>query len=104
MEKSKLQTTERKKLSYEELEKVCGQLSAQAQQLKNQNQQLINAVRSANLENLYKRLDYLFKVIEENATNKYLSEEFKEQCGSEIELLMAGPNSAEDKEDNKEEK
>lgn len=98
------QTTERKKLSYEELEKVCGQLSAQAQQLKNQNQQLINAVRSANLENLYKRLDYLFKVIEENATNKYLSEEFKEQCGSEIELLMARPDSAEDKEDNKEEK
>lgn len=98
------QTTERKKLSYEELEKVCGQLSAQAQQLKNQNQQLINAVRSANLENLYKRLDYLFKVIEENADNKYLSEEFKEQCGSEIELLMAGPDSAEDKEDNKEEK
>lgn len=98
------QTTERKKLSYEELEKVCGQLSAQAQQLKNQNQQLINAVRSANLENLYKRLDYLFKVIEENAGNKYLSEEFKEQCGSEIELLMARPDSAEDKEDNKEEK
>lgn len=93
------QRVEGKKLSYEELENVAHQLSAQAQQLQAKNQQLISALNQANLENLYKRLDYLFEVI--NRDNKYLSESFKNKCAREIEELMATPESQE--EENKEE-
>lgn len=78
-----------KKLSYEELENVCHQLSAQSQQLNAQNQQLRIALNEANLTNLYKRLDYLFEVI--NKDNPYLSVDFKRQCAIEIETLMATP-------------
>lgn len=78
-----------KKLSYEELENVCHQLSAQSQQLNTQNQQLRMALNEANLSNLYKRLDYLFEVI--NRDNSYLSVDFKKQCAKEIETLMATP-------------
>ena len=90
------------KLSYEELENVCHQLSAQAQQLNTQNQQLRMALNEANLANLYKRLDYLFEVI--NKDNPYLSVDFKRQCADEIETLMATPEQPEntpevDKED-----
>lgn len=90
------------KLSYEELENVCHQLSAQSQQLNTQNQQLRMALNEANLANLYKRLDYLFEVI--NKDNPYLSVDFKRQCADEIETLMATPEQPEntpevDKED-----
>lgn len=83
-----------KKLSYEELENVCHQLSAQAQQVNVQNQQLRAALNEANLANLYKRLDYLFEVI--NKDNPYLSVDFKKQCAIEIEILMATPEQPED--------
>lgn len=90
------------KLSYEELENVCHQLSAQSQQLNTQNQQLRMALNEANLANLYKRLDYLFEVIDKD--NPYLSVDFKRQCADEIETLMATPEQPEntpeaDKED-----
>lgn len=82
-----------KKLSYEELENVCHQLSAQAQSLNTHNQQLRGALNEANLGNLYKRLDYLFKVINED--NKYLSDDFKIQCAKELETLMTPPAETE---------
>lgn len=81
------------KLSYEELENVCHQLSAQAQQLNVQNQQLRKMIEKANLANLYKRLDYLFAVIDKD--NAYLSHDFKVQCAVEIENLMATPEQEE---------
>lgn len=81
------------KLSYEELENVCHQLSAQAQQLNVQNQQLRKMIEEANLTNLYKRLDYLFAVIDKD--NAYLSYNFKVQCAVEIENLMATPEQEE---------
>lgn len=100
MENSKKeQQEEAKRLSYSELENVCHQLSAQAQQLNTQNQQLRAMVNEANLNNLYKRLDYLFKVIDED--NRYLSTKFKAKCGAEIEMLMKTPEPEET--DNKEE-
>lgn len=95
MENSKKeQQEEAKRLSYSELENVCHQLSAQAQQLNAQNQQLRVALNDANLTNLYKRLDYLFEVI--NKDNPYLSVDFKKQCANEIETLMATPEQPED--------
>lgn len=81
------------KLSYEELENVCHQLSAQAQQLNVQNQQLRKMIEEANLTNLYKRLDYLFAVIDKD--NAYLSHNFKVQCAVEIENLMTTPEQEE---------
>lgn len=90
------QKVEGKKLSYEELENVAHQLSAQAQQLQAKNQQLVEALKQSNLVNLYKRLDYLFEVI--NRDNKYLSVSFKEKCAKEIEELMATPEDTEDTE------
>lgn len=85
------------KLSYEELENVCHQLSAQAQQLNVQNQQLRKMIEEANLTNLYKRLDYLFAVIDKD--NAYLSHNFKVQCAVEIENLMATPEQTEENTD-----
>lgn len=85
------------KLSYEELENVCHQLSAQAQQLNVQNQQLRKMIEEANLTNLYKRLDYLFAIIDKD--NAYLSHNFKVQCAVEIENLMATPEQAEENTD-----
>lgn len=93
MEKKLEPKNETKKLSYEELENVCHQLSAQSQQLNVQNQQLKAMVNEANLTNLYKRLDYLFEVI--NRDNKYLSDTFKNKCAEEIEMLMATPEDSE---------
>lgn len=86
-----------KKLSYEELENISHQLSAQAQQLNTQNQQLRMALNEANLANLYKRLDYLFAVIDKD--NSYLSVDFKKQCANEIETLMATPEQTEENTD-----
>ena len=88
------------KLSYEELENVCHQLSAQAQQLSTQNKQLRAALNESNLANLYKRLDYLYLIIDKD--NKYLSTEFKEKCAKEFETLMASPeDNSTTTEDNK---
>lgn len=95
------QEGELKKLSYSELENVCHQLSAQAQQLNTQNQQLRAALNEANLTNLYKRLDYLFEVI--NRDNAYLSISFKTKCANEIEELMATPEQTEDTPDTEKE-
>lgn len=97
MENSKKEQQEGvKKLSYSELENVCHQLSAQAQQLNAQNEKLRKYINEINLENLYKRLDYLFKVICED--NIYLSAGFKKQCAEEIEKLMTPPVEEDNKE------
>ena len=50
--------TERpEKMSYEQLENVAHQLSEQAKQL-------YMKLQAANMSNMFKRLDYLFKVVE----------------------------------------
>lgn len=81
---------ENAKMSYEQLENVAHQLSEQIKQL-------YAKLQESNLENMFKRLDYLFKVIE-NA--HAFNEEFVSKCTSEIESLMALPdNEDEPKED-----
>lgn len=81
---------ENAKMSYEQLENVAHQLSEQVRQL-------YAKLQESNLENMFKRLDYLFKVIE----NAYaFNEEFVSKCISEIESLMTLPdNEDEPKED-----
>ena len=81
---------ENAKMSYEQLENVAHQLSEQVRQL-------YAKLQESNLENMFKRLDYLFKVIE-NA--QAFNEEFVSKCTSEIESLMTLPdNEDESKED-----
>lgn len=77
------------KMSYEQLENVAHQLSEQAKKL-------YAELQNANMSNLFKRLDYLFKVIE----NQHMfSQSFVDKCVTEIEDIITVP---EDNSDNKE--
>ena len=69
---------EKKKLSYEELENLAHQLSEQAKQLYARLQQ-------SELTNVYKRLDYLFKVLEFETC---FDSKFVEKCSDEIKEIM----------------
>lgn len=64
--------------------------------LKSQNTQLIYQLQNANMANLFKRLDYLFKVVENAAM---FDEVFVEQCIAEIKDLMTPPETEEKAED-----
>ncbi len=89
-------TPEVRKLSYEELENTAHQLSEQSRQLYIQNQKLNQALQEANLVNFYERLKWLWTVI--TSDTPYISEEFKQNCGKEFELLMSQPEQEADKE------
>lgn len=78
----KPEVKENEKMSYEQLENVAHQLSEQARQL-------YAKLQEANLENMFKRLDYLFRVVE-NAHS--FSVDFVNKCTSEIESLMTLPD------------
>lgn len=78
-----------KEMGKEELTGMLHQLSEQSKNLFNENKQLRQVIDEMNMTNLFKRLDYLFKVITED--NKYLSPDFKSKCAKEIELLMTQP-------------
>ena len=74
--------TERpEKMSYEQLENVAHQLSEQAKQL-------YMKLQEANMNNIFKRLDYLFKVVENGHMFK---QDFLDKCIVEIEELMTVP-------------
>ena len=81
------------KMSYEQLENIAHQLSDQAKQL-------YAKLQEANMVNMFKRLDYLFKVVE-NA--HAFNEEFVAKCVAEIEDLMTIPETEEGTEDKTEE-
>nr|DAX57679.1 MAG TPA: hypothetical protein [Crassvirales sp.] len=78
----KPEVKENEKMSYEQLENVAHQLSEQVRQL-------YAKLQEANLENMFKRLDYLFRVVE-NAHS--FSVDFVNKCTSEIESLMTLPD------------
>lgn len=72
------ETKETTKLSYEELENVANELLTKYNQT-------VEALRNANMQNAFLRLDYLFKVMENKSA---FSKEFVEMCVSEIETMM----------------
>lgn len=73
------------KMSYEQLEGIAHQLSEQ-------NRQLFAKLQELNMTNMFKRLDYLFKVIENgNMFKQY----FLEKCIAEVESLMTVPEQEE---------
>ena len=76
------------KLSYEQLENVAHQLSEQAKQL-------YMKLQAANMNNMFKRLDYLFKVVENGHIFK---QDFFEKCIAEIEEIMTVPEETDKKE------
>lgn len=69
---------EKKELSYEELKTVAGQLSQQ-------NQQLNAMLRQSNMANVFKRLDYLFKILE---LRSCFNSDFVIACSDEIVSMM----------------
>lgn len=73
------------KMSYEQLEGVAHQLSEQ-------NRQLFAKLQELNMANMFKRLDYLFKVIENGHMFK---QDFLEKCIAEVESLMTVPEQEE---------
>lgn len=79
-----------KKLSYAELDNICSQLYQQNQRL----QQMLNEM---NMTNMFRRLDYLFKVVQFADTIK--DSEFINQCIAEIKDSMTVQEEQEDKED-----
>lgn len=85
------ETEQSQKMSYEQLEQIAHQLSEQARQLYSQ-------LQKSNMTNMFKRLDYLFKVVENGHMFK---QDFLEKSIAEIEELMTVPEEVE--EDNKEE-
>ena len=84
--KSQVQRPE--KMSYEQLENVAHQLSEQ-------NRQLFAKLQELNMANMFKRLDYLFKVIENGHMFK---QDFLEKCIAEIESLITIPKQEEESE------
>lgn len=73
------------KMSYEQLENVAHQLSEQ-------NRQLFAKLQELNMANVFKRLDYLLKVVENGHMFK---QDFLEKCIAEIESLMTVPEQEE---------
>lgn len=82
-------TEQPQKMSYEQLEQIAHQLSEQARQLCGQ-------LQKANLSNMFKRLDYLFKVVENGHMFK---QDFLEKCINEIEDIMTVPEETDSEEE-----
>lgn len=79
MEENKQTVAEQpKKFTYEQLEQIAGNLS-------NQVQQLSARLQEANMFNIFKRLDYCFKVLE---VAPMFRADFVERCAKEIEETM----------------
>lgn len=76
------------KMSYEQLENVAHQLSEQ-------NRQLFAKLQELNMANMFKRLDYLFKVVENGHMFK---QDFLEKCVAEIESIITIPKQEEESE------
>lgn len=91
--KSTVENVRPEKLSYEQLENIAHQLSEQAKQL-------YAKLQEANLTNMFKRLDFLFKVVE-NA--HAFNEDFVTKCVTEIEGLITVPETEEEIKDKSEE-
>lgn len=97
-EESKNQET--KKLSYEELNQAASEMSMQLQRLSQQmgleRQKHQRELESYNMFNMFKRLDFLFKVVE-NAP--MFPAEFVESVTKEVVTLLSLPKEQENKEE-----
>lgn len=88
------------RLTYEQLNDAC-------QQLFQQNQQLLKQLKEQNMINMFKRLDYLFKVVELDGATHYDSDvrfdhDFVKSCIGEIQDAMTIKDEHDGKEEAKE--
>lgn len=83
---------ENKKLTYEQLQNVAANLSTQVQQLNRQ-------LQEANMFNAFKRLDYLFKVVDSTGP---FDTDFILTCVDEIKKIMTIEENKEEITDTKE--
>ena len=72
---------ETQKMTYEQLESVARQLSEQ-------NKELYTKLQQMDMMNIFKRLDYLFRVIENHTK---FGKAFVDKCKDEIVTLMTIP-------------
>ena len=89
MQPTTKETERPEKMSYEQLENIAHQLSEQAKQL-------YMKLQAANMSNMFKRLDYLFKVVENGHMFK---QDFLEKCITEIEEIMTVPEETDKEEE-----
>lgn len=82
---------QQQKLTYEQLNDACNQLAQQ-------NRQAIMRVRELEQIVMNKRMDYLFKILENSSM---FSEAFLTKCATEIEQAMTIPEQKETKEEGK---
>lgn len=82
------ENTQREKLSYEELENIAHQLS-------DQSKKLAKDLQTANMSNVLKRLDYLFKIVE---LEKQFDEDFVNDCKAEIKGMIVIPEGVSEEE------
>ena len=80
---SKAADDPKQKLTYEQLNDVCNQLFQQ-------NQELRKGLQEMNAVNMFKRLDYLFKVVELASTFK--DPDFVNSCMDEIKEALTIPD------------
>ena len=74
------------KLSYDELENIAKQLS-------DQNRQLYQKLQETTTESMFKRLNYLFKVLEFNSS---FDQAFTDKCVEEIQYMITIPEQEEE--------
>jgi len=97
MAKEKTKPMPAGKLTYEELQNAANALHSKNQYLENQNQQLIMKVKELSDFTAFKRLDYLFKVLE--FADRFPSD-FVISCSEELQTaLTIQPAEEEKKED-----
>ena len=70
------------KASYEQLANIANQLYVQ-------NQEMGKKLNEIDMENFFKRLDWLWQII--NSTTPYITEQFKQECGKEFMDMMVKP-------------
>lgn len=70
------------KASYEQLANIANQLYVQ-------NQEMGKKLNEIDMENFFKRLDWLWQII--NSTTSYITEQFKQECGKEFMDMMVKP-------------
>ena len=80
----------KEKMSYEELENIAHQLSEQSRVL-------VQKLQEANMGNMFKRLDYLFKIIE---FEHRFDDTFTNKCVKEIQDMISIPEEEPNKETN----
>lgn len=79
----------KEKMSYEELENIAHQLSEQSRVL-------MQKLQEANMGNMFKRLDYLFKIIE---FEHMFDGNFIDKCIKEVQDMISIPEEEEPNEE-----